>query len=113
MGSSLAETLAEIGFVDKNLLEQVQNEKKQMEMKAAEKIAKLAKKAELAVESAKKSEEEKARLLAENTDLKTIQTDIVIDMLRFGTPAATIAKWMLMSEDEIIKIQSEMDLPSN
>ena len=127
MGASLEAVLAEIGFVERSILEKIENEKKQMTIKANEKIAKLAVKAELAESEkdriARQAEKDKARLKqaedekAQLIDLlerdKNNRLENAIDMLRSGTPVATVAKWTNLPEDEIQRLQADIDLSIN
>jgi len=152
MGTTLNAVLAEIGFVDKNTLVKVENEKKEIALKAEKKITKLTQKVKKAktekdeavkdrvkaekdkvkavedkvkaeedkvkaVEDKVKAVEDKVKAVEDNTRLiETIemfhnkQLQSAAEMLRSGTPAATVLKWTTLSEDEIQKLLVNMDL---
>ena len=121
MGATLEEVMAEIGYGDVRVFER---EKEQIVLQASEKIARIAKEAELAkmekaqieeekaqIEEEKaQTEEEKAQLLEAYTKLKKNHLDAALDMLLHGTPVELISKWTSLPENEVQRLKADIDV---
>jgi len=102
MGASLSAVLAEIGYVDRSVLEE---EKKQIIMKAAEKIAKLAKDAEFARIEKERAEEEKARLKIEKARVEEEKARVEEEKARAEKDKACAEEDKAQLRTEIIKLK--------
>ena len=62
----------------------------------------------------KQAEKEKAQLVEsiekEKIQHQNRQLETAIDMLRLGTPIATIAKWTSLPEEEVQRLQADINL---
>ena len=114
MGASLDAVMAEIGYVDKKVVDRIRKE-------VEDKLAISAKETEMErIEKQQitlKAEADKAQLLKINENerfeierLRKKQVEAAIDMLRLGTPIASVVKWTDMPEDEVKRLKAKIDI---